>query len=101
MDDLENEVSERIIKNTTNRIISAPSDIFGKLMTIIPNPLHVLTNPITFPIIILSLLLLYLSGNGDILTKNPIIVGGLLLVIFLCFIISKLVVKPSWQEVMI
>lgn len=86
--------SEKSIKYKS---VSGPSSLTNKITKIIPDPTNILMNPITFPIIITSLLLLYLAGAGNVLTKNPLVVGGSLAILFLLFIIVILFKKPTWQ----
>ena len=101
MDDLESEVSEMTIKNTVTKIAQTPSNLFKNVVKIIPNPFYLILNPMTFPIIILSALLLYLSGSGKFLTQRPMVLGGLFIFLIMFFIIAKLTIKPTWQEIML
>lgn len=101
MDDLENEVSEMVVKNTVNRVAQAPSNLFNNVVKVIPNPFYLILNPITFPLIILSILLLYLSGYGKFFTQKPMLLGGAFIFLIMFFIIAKLLIKPTWQEIML
>jgi hypothetical protein len=82
-----------------SREISEPSNFTSRIVKIIPNPTNILMNPATFPIILVGLVLLYLSGGGDILIKNPTLVAGSLGGLFLVFIIVTMSKTPSWQKV--
>ena len=98
MEFVENESAKPINNYIKNKNISGPSNITNKLVKMIPNPTRLLMNPIILPLIIVSILLIYLSGQGDIFLKNPALVAGSLGGLFLIFIIIILTNKPEWQQ---
>ena len=95
------DIEETPVKSKYNdsKSVSGPSSLTNKITKLIPDPTIILMNPITFPMIILVIMLIYLSGNGDIFNKNPALVAGSLGGLFLIFIIISLVRKPTWQQI--
>ena len=63
-----------------------------------PDPIGMFMHPLFIPIILSSIMLIYLSGKGDLLLANTPLVCGALGFIFMMFIIVILYKKPSWQR---
>jgi hypothetical protein len=82
-----------------SKSVSGPSNLTSRIVKMIPDPTNILMNPATFPIILISILLIYLGGGGDMFIKNPALIASALGGLFLIFIIIKLTKKPSWQQI--
>lgn len=96
MDSIEGNTKSKAFNNAS---VSGPSNLTSRIVKMIPDPTNILMNPATFPIIIISILLIYLSGGGDMFIKNPALIAGSLGGLFLIFIIITLTRKPLWQQI--
>ena len=75
-----------------------PVNFFDKATRMFPDPLGMFMHPLFIPMILSTVILLYLSGKGSLLLNNVPILCGALGFIFLMFIIVILYKKPSWQR---
>jgi len=80
---------------------AAPANLFDKLSRMLPDPTNIFMNPITLPLIILIIMIMYLSGIGKSFHNSPKMIAGLLGGIFIVFLFVILLKKPSWQRITI